>query len=309
MKILISGSSGFIGTALAEALRRDGHTVGRLVRPQSTGGATASAGPQTIAMRWDPLAGEFDSAAAEGAQAAVHLAGASIAEGRWNAARKQILRSSRVDSTRQLVSALSRLGRPPQVFVSASAIGYYGDRGDEELTEQSAPGTDFLATLARDWEAEAARAEQFGARVVMLRFGLILAAHGGALPRMLLPFRLGLGGRLGSGKQWMSWLALEEVIGVLRYALQNAGARGPINAVAPHPVRNAEFTRTLGRVLRRPTIFPAPATALRLALGEMAGPLLLASQRVLPRKLQELGYSFQQPELEAALSTLLRRAA
>ena len=304
MKILISGSSGFVGTALVEALGSEGHTVCRLARPQSA----PAGGQPAVAVRWDPLAGELDSAAAQGAQAVVNLAGASIAEGRWNERRKRILRSSRVDTTRQLVSALARLSRPPQVFVSASAIGYYGDRGDEALTEQSAPGTDFLATLARDWEAEAGRAAQFGARVVTLRFGLILARHGGALPRMLLPFRLGLGGRMGSGKQWTSWLTLEEVIRILRYALATPALRGPVNAVAPHPVRNAEFTALLGSVLHRPTLFPAPAMALRLALGEMAEALLLSSQRVLPRKLGEAGYSFQHPELRTSLVALLGRA-
>ena len=305
MKILISGSSGFIGTALVEALAREGHTVCRLVRPQSAG----QSGPQGSAVHWDPLSGELDSAAAEGAQAVVNLAGASIAEGRWSNARKRVLRSSRVDATRQLVGALSRLTRPPQVFVSASAIGYYGDRGDEELTEQSAPGSDFLAALARNWEAEAARAAGFGARVVLPRFGLILAARGGALPRMLLPFRLGVGGRLGPGKQWMSWLTLADAVGIIRYALASSGVQGPVNAVTPHAVRNAEFTATLGRVLRRPTLFPAPAMALRLALGEMAQALLLSSQRVLPRKLEDLGYSFQQPRLEPALRAILARAA
>ena len=305
MKILVSGSSGLVGTALVEALLWEGHTVGRLMRPQS---ARKPDGPRASEVGWDPLSGELESAAAEGAQAVVHLAGASIAE-RWNDARKRVLRSSRVDATRQLVAALAKLAQPPAVFVSASAIGYYGDRGAEELTETSAPGTDFLAVLARDWEAEAARAEGFGARVAILRQGVILASHGGALPRMLLPFRLGLGGRLGSGKQWMSWLTLDDVVGIIRAALENASWRGPINAVAPNPVRNAEFTAILGRVLHRPALFPAPAMALRLALGEMAETLLLASQRVLPRKLQELGYNFRQSALEPVLSALLRRAA
>lgn len=310
MRILVSGSSGMVGTALVEALQRDGHTVCRLLRPQSARrqAVPEHGGRQAIDVRWDPVVGDFDAAAAEGAEAVVHLAGASIAEGRWNDARKRILYSSRVDATRHLVSALSKLSRPPQEFVSASAIGYYGDRGEEELTEQSPPGNDFLAALARDWETEAARAEQLGTRTAILRFGVILSPHGGALPRMLPLFRLGLGGRLGSGKQWMSWLTLAEAVGIIRFALQNARVRGPLNAVAPYSVRNAEFTATLGRVLRRPTLFPAPAMALRLALGEMAEALLLSSQRVLPRRLQELSYSFQQPELERALSVLLRHA-
>jgi uncharacterized protein (TIGR01777 family) len=310
MRILVSGSSGMVGTALVEALQRDGHTVCRLVRRESARRQEAPehGGRQAIDVRWDPITADFDAGAAEGAEAVVHLAGASIAEGRWNDARKRILRSSRVDATRHLVSALSKLSRPPQLLVSASAIGYYGDRGEEELAEQSPPGNDFLAILARDWEAEAARAEQFGARTAILRLGVILSPHGGALSRMLPPFRLGLGGRLGSGKQWMSWLTLTEAVGIICFALENARVRGPLNAVAPHPVRNAEFTATLGKVLRRPTLFPAPAMALRLALGEMAEALLLSSQRVLPRKLQELSYSFQQAELEQALSVLLRRA-
>lgn len=311
MKILVSGSSGLVGSAVVEALGRAGHAVGRLVRPQSAA-AGASPGPERQVageVRWDPVAGELDRAVAEGAEAVVHLAGASIAECRWNEARKRLLRESRVEATRHLVTALGKLSRPPQVIVSASAIGYYGDRGEEELTEQSARGDDFLAQLARDWEAEATRAEQFGARVAILRFGVILAANGGALPRMLRPMRLGIGGKLGSGKQWMSWLTLEEAVGMIRYALQNATVRGPVNAVAPNPVRNAEFTAILGKLLRRPTLFPAPAFALRLALGEMAEALLLSSQRVLPRKLHGLGYSFRHPELEGALGSVLRKAA
>jgi uncharacterized protein (TIGR01777 family) len=195
------------------------------------------------------------------------------------------------------------------VFVSASAIGYYGDRGDEELTEQSAPGDDFIAMLARDWEAEAACAEQFGARTVMLRWGLILSSRGGALQRMLPPFRLGMGGRLGSGKQWMSWLTLAEAVGLIRYALEDAQVRGPVNGVAPNPVRNAEFTARLGRALHRPTIFPVPGLALRLALGEMAQVLLLSSQRVVPKKLQALGYRFLHAELGPALAAVLGRSA
>ena len=308
MKVLVTGSSGLVGTALVEALGRDGHMVCRLMRPQSAGSIPAP-GPQVSTARWDPVSGQMDSAVGEGANAVVNLAGASIAEGRWNEARKHLLRSSRVDATRVLVAALAKLSQPPAVFISASAIGYYGDRGDEELTEQSAPGADFLAELARDWEAEAASAEQFGARVATLRFGVILAPHGGALPRMLPPFRLGMGGRLGSGRQWMSWLALDEAVAIIRFALENAGARGAINAVAPNPMRNAEFTAILGRVLRRPTLFPAPRGALRLALGEMAQALLLASQRVLPKRLVELGYRFEHAALEPALRGILGRAA
>ncbi len=293
MKILVSGSSGMLGTALLASLRADGHTIGCLVRP----GRPAGAGD----VQWDPVANTLDLTAAEGADALVNLAGASIGEGRWSAARKKILRSSRVDATRSLVEQLSKLRRPPAAFLSSSATGYYGNRGDETLTESSAPGDDFLAQLARDWEAEAQHAASFGARTVILRFGVILAAHGGALPRMLMPFRLGLGGRLGSGEQWMSWLALEDAVGIIRYTLAAPELRGPVNAVAPNPVRNVEFTRILARTLHRPAFFPAPSFALRLALGEMAEALLLASQRALPERLSGLGYSFLKPQLEPAL--------
>ncbi len=300
MRVLVSGSHGLVGSALTRALGAQGHSVGRLVRagliPQ--GGTPGD-------VRWDPITGELDAAAAEGANAVVHLAGASIGEGRWTEARKKILRSSRVEATDRLVRTLSRLRQPPKVLVSASAIGYYGDRGDELLTETSAPGNDFLARLAQDWEAAALRAEQFGARVVILRFGVILSAQGGALPRMLAPFRMGVGGRLGSGKQWMSWLALDEAVGFIGYALENAELRGPVNAVAPNPVQNSEFTRVLARVLRHPAMFPAPQFALRAVLGEMADALLFSSQRVVPERLAKLGYSFRHSSLEEALRVVL----
>jgi len=286
-----------VGQALVAALRKEGHAVQRLVRP----GRQLQPGD----VRWDPVSGELNRSGIEGADALIHLAGASIAAGRWNEARKRILRSSRVEATRHLVDEMSRLSRPPKVLVSASAIGYYGNRGEEILTEQSAPGDDFLAALARDWEAETARASQFGIRTVMLRFGVILSGTGGALARMLLPFRLGLGGRLGSGRQWMSWLSLPEAIGILRFAIESPRMRGPINAVGPNPVRNAQFTKTLGRALGRPTVLPAPAFTLRALLGEMADALLLSSQHVLPKRLEEVGYRFQHPELEQALRAVL----
>jgi uncharacterized protein (TIGR01777 family) len=300
MRVLISGSTGLVGTALGEALTSAGHTVSPLLRP----GRTASPG----SVRWDPAARDgFDAAAAEGAEAVVHLAGESIASGRWNDRRKAELRSSRVAATRNLVDGLGRMRRKPAVLVSASAIGYYGDRGDEELTEASAPGRDFLADLAVEWEAEAARAEEHGIRVVIVRFGIILSPRGGALQRMLLPFRMGVGGRLGSGKQWMSWVSLPEVVAIIGHVIENPAVRGPVNAVAPNPVRNSEFTQTLGRVLRRPTVFPAPAFALRLLLGEMADALLLSSQRVLPEQLATSGYRFRHEQLETALRDVLRR--
>ncbi len=300
MRVLITGASGLVGSALAEALRGAGHTVARLVRP----GKPLHPGD----VRWDPIAGELDRPAAEGADVLVNLAGASIAAGRWNSERKKLLRASRVDATRNLVTGLLQLHARPKVFLSASAVGYYGNRGDERLTDESAPGNDFLARLACDWEKEAARAADFGMRTAMLRFGVILAAHGGALERMLLPFRLGLGGRLGTGSQWMSWLTLSDAVGLIRYALDTPDVSGPVNAVAPNAVTNAEFTKALGKVLRRPTLFPAPAFALRLLLGEMAEALLLSSQRVVPKKLKDRGYRFQHSELEPALRALLAQA-
>ncbi len=302
MKILMTGSSGLVGSALVSALSRSGHTVCRLLRPDSV------AGPRTealgIPIRWNPATGELEGAAA-GAEAVINLAGESIATGRWTAERKARLRSSRIAATRNLVTAVARLEPRPKIFISASAIGYYGNRGDQELAEDSAPGSDFLSGVARDWETEAARAEALGMRAVELRFGVILARHGGALARMLLPFRLGLGGRLGPGQQWMSWLTLAEAVSIIRFSLENQEARGPINAVSPQPVRNAEFTAALARALGRPAIFPAPAFALRLLLGEMADALLLSSQRVLPRRLTELGYRFLHPDLPGALSAVL----
>ncbi|MGB0036097.1 MAG: TIGR01777 family oxidoreductase [Candidatus Acidiferrales bacterium] len=297
MKILISGATGLVGSALAAALRRDGHTVARLVR---TSGA-----PVTGDIRWDPATGTVDISAMEGADVVLHLSGASIAEGRWTPERKKILRTSRVDSTRVLVDALARLKQKPRTFLCASATGYYGSRGDEILTEASGAGSDFLGKLSSEWEAGASRAESSGIRTVILRFGVILSAEGGALPRMVTPFKLGAGGRLGSGTQWMSWIALEDVIGIIRFAMENAQMRGPANVVAPNPVQNAEFTRILAKVLRRPAIFPAPAFMLRLMLGEMADALLLVSQRVRPEKLLAAGYRFQFASLEPALRAIL----
>jgi uncharacterized protein len=305
MRILVSGSTGFLGTSLIDALEREGHTILPLVRPDSGRRDAARVGKQTVP--WDPVGGRFDAMGAEGADALVHLAGASIADGRWNAARKNLLRTSRIEATRHLIGALSKLNQPPRVIVASSASGYYGDRGDETLTETSAPGNDFLSALCRAWEAESARGAEFGARVVMLRFGIILATHGGALPRMALPFKLGAGGQLGSGRQWISWLTLPEAVDIIRFALSTSGLTGATNAVVPNPVQNADFTRILAKTLHRPALFPAPAFALRLALGEMADALLLASQRVKPSRLEQAGYRFAQPELAAALAEVFRK--
>jgi len=297
MKILISGASGFVGANLTKLLEQDGYAVGRLVRP----GGRLSAGD----ISWDPRGGAFDASAMEGTDAIVHLSGASIARGRWTPSRKALLRSSRVDSTRFLVDALVGLRHKPKAFVCASAIGYYGDRGDEILTESSEPGGDFLALLAQDWEAEARRAEHAHIRTVRLRFGIILAAQGGAFPRMLLPFKLGVGGRFGNGRQWMSWVALEDAVRAARLAIVTDAVSGPVNVVAPNPVRNQEFARILAGALSRPAIFRTPAFLLRVVLGEMADPLLLSSQRVRPEQLLSRNFTFRFGDLATALKAML----
>jgi uncharacterized protein len=302
MKILMTGSTGLVGSALVKELQQNGHTVCRLMRPETKG----EDGRLTdgFDVRWNPETGELGGAAV-GAEAVVNLAGASIVDGRWTAERKEVLRRSRVETTRALVNALARMASRPRVLVSASAIGYYGDRGDEVLTEQSAAGSGFLGEVARAWEGEAEKAEALGIRVVRLRFGVILARNGGALPEMARPLRFGVGGKIGSGQQWMSWVALEDVVAIVRVALENGALRGPVNVVAPQPVRNAEFTRALAMALHRPALFPAPPFALRLALGEMADALLLASTRVVPAQLEKLGYRFLQPDLRGSLKTML----
>ncbi|HXZ13304.1 MAG TPA: TIGR01777 family oxidoreductase [Candidatus Sulfotelmatobacter sp.] len=297
MKILLSGATGLVGTKLTAALRAGSHTVAPLVRP----GRTCAPGE----IPWDPVTGSLDPAALEGADALVHLSGASVAEGRWTPARKQLLRSSRIDATRVLAATLARMPRKPRVLVCASACGIYGNRGDELLTESSAPGDDFLAALCREWEAAAAPAEQAGIRTVFARFGVILSLDGGALARMLPPFKLCLGGRLGSGKQWMSWIAMEDVLGFLRTAISDERYSGAFNVVAPNPVQNAEFTRVLADMLHRPAIFPAPPFALRLALGELADAMLLSSQRALPARAQSLGFAFRFNHIEPALRALI----
>ena len=299
MRVLISGSTGFVGNALLGALLTKGHDVCRLVRPSTRIAAPASGSTPPV-LTWDPIAGTLDPAA-NGAEAVIHLAGASIADRRWTAARKQILRDSRIGATRQLVSALGRLARPPGIFLAASAIGYYGNRGDETLTEASTSGQDFLSSLCQDWEAESNKARDWSARVVLLRFGIILAKHGGALPRMSLPFRLGLGGRLGSGRQWMSWVSLEDTVGITTHALEMASLNGPVNVVSPNPVRNADFVASLGRALHRPALFPAPAGVLRLVLGEMADSLLLSSQRVVPQTVSKSSYRFAHQDVTECL--------
>jgi len=298
MKVLVSGGSGLVGTALTESLRSEGHAVAHLVRP----GGEASPGD----IRWDPASGFINTNALEGADAVVNLNGASIGGGRWTPARKKILHASRVGATRLLADAFTRLKQKPRVFVSASAIGYYGNRGDETLTESSTAGNDFLATLTREWEAEALRAQSSGIRTVLARFGIILSAKGGALKQIVPPFKLGLGGRLGSGQQWMSWVAIDDV-GILRAAISDEKASGPVNVVAPNPVRNSEFTRVLSSVLHRPAIFPAPGFALRLMLGEMADALLLSSEKVSSERLPAATFPFRYENLEPALHAILAK--
>jgi hypothetical protein len=261
--------------------------------------------PGAFDVAWDPSTGELGGAAV-GADAVVNLAGASIAGGRWTAERKRVLRSSRVDTTRALVAALGKMNAKPAVLVSASAIGFYGSRGDEILDEAAGAGNDFLAGVAKEWEAEALRAEAFRTRVVIARFGIILAKQGGALPKMMLPFRFAVGGRIGTGTQWMSWVALEDVVEILKLALNDAMVRGQINVVSPGPVTNAVFTKQLAQAMHRPAIFAVPRFALKLAMGgEMADALLLASQRVVPGMLSRLGYSFAYPQLGPALRKII----
>ena len=297
MNVLITGSSGMIGAAVAARLRANGHTVLPLVRPPRI------AGPGEIG--WNPETGELDLEKAADAQAVVNLAGESIAGSRWSETRKALLRSSRIDTTRKLVDALARLDPRPKVLVSASAVGYYGNRGDEILTEDSAPGDDFLARLVREWEREARRAEEFGIRTVLFRFGIVLSANQGALAQMLGPFRMGVGGRLGSGRQWMSWISLVDATSLIDEAITNEGWSGPYNAVAPDAVTNAEFTRTLARALHRPAAFPVPPMALRALFGEMADAALLASQRVEAKRVTDHGYSYSYERLEPTLRELL----
>lgn len=297
MKILVSGSHGLVGKALIRSLTNDGHEVVRLVRRDRAFGA--------LEIEWHPNQGHIDHEHLEGLDAVVHLAGESIASGRWNEQRKRAIRESRTKGTSLLSESLARLSRPPSVLLSASAIGFYGNRGDELLTEESAPGNDFLANVCVEWETLTKPAVEKGIRTVYTRFGIILDAHGGALAKMLTPFRLGLGGRVGEGKQWMSWIALNDVVAALKFLLSDKSIQGPVNVVSPNPVTNSEFTRTLGRALSRPTIFPMPAFAAQLAFGEMADALLLSSQRVEPSVLETKGFMFSWPTLEPALKHIL----
>jgi uncharacterized protein (TIGR01777 family) len=294
-KILVSGSSGLIGSALLPALKASGYEVVCLGRGQPGNGR----------IGWDParpLAPELVS----GFDAVIHLAGESIAS-RWTESKKKAIRDSRVLGTRHLAEALARAASPPRVLISASAIGFYGDRDDEILREDSSSGgRGFLPEVCREWEAAAGPAVQAGIRTAFLRTGIVLSADGGALKQMLPPFRMGLGGKIGSGRQWMSWIDLCDEIGAIRHILTNESLRGPVNSVSPHPVTNAEFTKTLASVLSRPAIFPMPAFAARLVFGQMGEELLLGSQKVEPAKLAASGYLFRKPNLRGALESILK---
>ena len=296
MDVLVSGASGLIGTALRPALVAAGHRPVVLVRRPAQGADE---------IMWDPATGRLDRSAIEGMGAAVHLAGVGIADKRWTDEQKRVLRDSRVQSTGLLARAIAELHEPPAVLVSASAIGWYGDRGDEILTEKSAPGEGFLADLCKTWEAATAPAEQAGTRVAHIRTGIVLSPEGGALKKELPLFRFGLGGRFGSGRQWQSWIALEDEVAAILHVL-TAPVSGPVNLTAPNPVRNAELTKTLGQVLHRPAVIPVPKIGPSLLLGgELTDNLLYFSQRVLPTKLEDSGFTFTHPSLERALRSML----
>ncbi len=302
MKIIVTGASGLIGAALVSSLLTQGHQVTTLVRRESQRRTQMD----VTEVPWHPATGELEAARLVGHDAAIHLAGEPVAEGRWTDEKKGRIRASRIESTHLLAETLAQLQTRPATFICASAIGYYGDRGAEVLTEASAPGADFLAHVCRDWETATEPARAAGIRTVNLRFGVVLSSAGGALAKMLTPFKLGVGGRVGSGQQYMSWIALDDVVGAIEHALMNESVAGPVNVVAPQPVTNAEFTQALGHALGRPTLLPVPAFGLRLALGEMADALLLASARVEPAQLKAIGYQFKYPQLDNALRYLLR---
>jgi len=293
MRIVLAGASGFVGSWLRPELESRGHRLVQLVRDP------AAADPPGRPP-WDPAPGSLDPAVLEGADAVINLAGRNVAAHRWTAAERQRLVDSRLQATRTLVEAMGRCSNPPGILLNASATGFYGSRGEEELDETAGKGAGFLAELAAAWEEAAREASTLGVRVVLLRLGMVVG-RGGALARMLPAFRLGLGGPIGSGRQWWPWIAMEDVLGAMVHMLERAGISGPVNLVSPWAVRCREFARALGRVLGRPAILPLPTPVARLLLGGMADELLLASQRVTPLALQDTGYAFRLPELPAAL--------
>lgn len=296
MQVLVSGSTGLVGRALTPRLRAAGHEVTPLVRPDTP--------PDVDGVRWDPAAGELDAKAVAGVDAVVHLAGESIDQ-RWTDQAKRRILESRVQGTRLLAETLASLDEPPSVMVSASAVGYYGDRGDTWLPETAASGDLFISRVCREWEAATEPAAEAGVRVVTMRTGIVLSTAGGALARMLSPFRFGLGGRLGSGEQFMPWVTRADVARTVVHLLEDEGVEGPVNACSPNPVRNAAFTKALGRELGRPTVVPLPAAGVRLLFGQMGEELLLASDRVRPAVLEDRGFEWEQPEIEPALAHVL----
>lgn len=296
MRILVAGSSGYIGTALTVRLRGAGHDIVRLVRRKP-------ARPDEVS--WRPDEEDLDPAVVDGAHAAINLAGAGIADRRWTEEYKRLLGSSRINPTATLARAIGLAADPPRVLLNASAVGYYGDRGDAELTEDSPAGQGFFAELCQAWEAATQPAEQAGIRVAQLRTGLVVGPHGGALRPLVRLFRLGLGGRLGSGRQWMPWISIEDELDAIAYLVTAERVRGPVNLTAPEPVRNEEFTRILAAALHRPAVLPVPGAALRLATGDL-GTELVASQRILPNVLLSAGYAFRYPQLPPALASALR---
>jgi uncharacterized protein len=298
-RILVSGVSGPIGAALLPALMAGGHQVVRLMRRDLGSGDAVGVGQ----VRWDP-ASEIDPAEVSGFDAVIHLAGESIV-GRWTAEKKAKIRDSRVVGTKHLAEALAKAEEKPRVFVCGSAVGFYGDRGEEMLDEESAPGTGFLAEVCQEWEAATQAAAEVGIRTVQMRTGMVLSPKGGALGKMLTPFKLGLGGRVGSGRQWMSWIDVQDMVGAIHHILNNDLLQGPVNMVAPRPVTNEEFTRTLGSVLGRPTVLPLPEFAVKLAFGEMGETILLGSQRVGPGQLVRSGYPFRFGTLRKSLESVL----
>jgi uncharacterized protein (TIGR01777 family) len=300
VEVAITGAGGLIGTALTRSLRADGHVVRPIVRPASSGAPTAAA------IRWNPVAGTIDSDALEGIDAVVHLAGAGIGDRRWSPARKREIRDSRVRGTDLLARTLAELSHPPRVLISASGVHYYGDGGDAELTERSPGGAGFLAGVVQAWEAAAQPAVDAGIRTVFLRNGVVLSADGGMLPRLVTLFRLLVGGRLGSGRQWLSWVSIDDEVGVIRFLFDRADVSGPVNVTGPSPATNAQFTKALGAALHRPTVVPVPAFGPRLVLGrEMADELLFISLRAVPAALMAAGYEFAHPDVATALRALV----
>ena len=300
MKVLITGATGLIGRSLCGSLSGDGHTVVALSRsPETTHGLAAAE-----LHKWDPRSGQFPGRSLAGIDAVVHLAGEPIVARRWTEEQKKVIRDSRVLTTRTLVEAFRSLDRRPAIFVCGSAVGFYGDRGNDLLEETASAGDDFLSGVCQEWESEAARASELGIRVVQVRTGVVLSADGGALRKMLAPFKLGLGGRLGSGKQWFPWIHIKDIVGIFRHAMLTPAVEGPVNGVAPEAATNAEFTSQLARVLHRPAFLPVPEFALRALMGEMAE-AVFSSQRVVPRAALESKYEFHYPLLTSALEDLL----